>query len=97
MLKIKSTLALLALLAGVTHAAPDAKEILLQADMARGGGLRRLGEGFEVALAKFGRDRQPAWFTVVFHAFHYETSATQAPVPSFRGVRRRCIGGPGVR
>ena len=39
MLKIKSTLALLALLAGVTHAAPDAKEILLQADMARGGGL----------------------------------------------------------
>ena len=39
MLKIKSTLALLALLAGVAQAAPDAKEILQQADMARGGGL----------------------------------------------------------
>ncbi len=39
MLKIKSTLALLALLAGVAQAAPDAKDILQQADMARGGGL----------------------------------------------------------
>ena len=39
MLKIKSTLALLALLAGAAQAAPDAKEILQQADMARGGGL----------------------------------------------------------
>jgi outer membrane lipoprotein-sorting protein len=39
MLKIKSTLALLALLAGVAQAVPDAKDILQQADMARGGGL----------------------------------------------------------
>ncbi|MFO1380323.1 MAG: outer membrane lipoprotein-sorting protein [Chitinivorax sp.] len=48
MLKIKSTLALLALLAGVTHAAPDAKEILLQADMARGGGLPGLTWSIEL-------------------------------------------------
>lgn len=37
--KLKQLLPLLALLAGFTQAAPDAKEILQQADMARGGGL----------------------------------------------------------
>jgi len=39
MKSLKRVLPLLALLAGLTHAAPDAKEILQQADMARGGGL----------------------------------------------------------
>lgn len=48
MLKLKQFLPLLALCAGFVHAAPDAKEILLHADMARGGGLPGLTWSIEL-------------------------------------------------